>query len=315
MGAPTWDSTVDVYDVFDSGRQIGRFYLDMHPRKGKYTHANMVPVLDGIEGKQMPEAALVCNFPMPSGDDPGLMEFGDVQTFFHEFGHLMHFILGGHQQWAGTSGITMEADFAEAPSEMLENWMLNANVLGAFARDYRTGQPIPADLVARMDRALAFGRALNVAQQTRYTAISYDIYSTAPDQVNLDQVTESTMKQFTPFTELPGTHMWASFGHLAGYSSAYYTYMWDLVIAQDFYAQFNQSNPMLGDVPAKYRKTVLEPGGSVSANDLVKNFLGRPQNTKAFQAWMSAGVRRIRLIRQQQRSERQARFANNAPEV
>lgn len=288
VGAPTWDSTVDVYDVFDSGRQIGRFYLDMHPRKGKYTHANMVPVLDGIEGKQMPEAALVCNFPMPSGDDPGLMEFGDVQTFFHEFGHLMHFILGGHQQWAGTSGITMEADFAEAPSEMLENWMLNANVLGAFARDYRTGQPIPADLVARMDRALAFGRALNVAQQTRYTAISYDIYSTAPDQVNLDQVTESTMKQFTPFTELPGTHMWASFGHLAGYSSAYYTYMWDLVIAQDFYAQFNQSNPMLGDVPAKYRKTVLEPGGSVSANDLVKNFLGRPQNTKAFQVWMSA---------------------------
>jgi thimet oligopeptidase len=288
VGAPTWDSTVDVYDVFDSGRQIGRFYLDMHPRKGKYTHANMVPVLDGIEGKQMPEAALVCNFPMPSGDDPGLMEFGDVQTFFHEFGHLMHFILGGHQQWAGISGITMEADFVEAPSEMLENWMLNANVLSAFARDYKTGQPIPADLVARMHRALAFGRALNVAQQTRYTAISYDIYSTAPDRVNLDQVTESTMKQFTPFIELPGTHMWASFGHLAGYSSAYYTYMWDLVIAQDFYAQFNQSNPMLGDAPAKYRKAVLEPGGSVSANDLVKNFLGRPQNAKAFQVWMSA---------------------------
>jgi thimet oligopeptidase len=288
VGAPTWDSTVDVYDVFDSGRQIGRFYLDMHPRKGKYTHANMVPVLDGIEGKQMPEAALVCNFPMPSGDDPGLMEFGDVQTFFHEFGHLMHFILGGHQQWTGISGITMEADFVEAPSEMLENWMLNANVLSAFARDYKTGQPIPADLVARMHRALAFGRALNVAQQTRYTAISYDIYSTAPDRVNLDQVTESTMKQFTPFIELPGTHMWASFGHLAGYSSAYYTYMWDLVIAQDFYAQFNQSNPMLGDAPAKYRKAVLEPGGSVSANDLVKNFLGRPQNAKAFQVWMSA---------------------------
>ena len=114
------------------------------------------------------------------------------------------------------------------------------------------------------------------------------LYSTAPDRVNLDQVTESTMKQFTRFTELPSTHMWASFGHLAGYSSAYYTYMWDLVIAQEFYPQFNQSNPMLGDVPAKYRKTVLEPGGSVSANDLVKNFLGRPQNTKAFRVWMSA---------------------------
>jgi thimet oligopeptidase len=181
----------------------------------------------------------------------------------------------------------MEADFVEAPSQMLENWMHNANVLSAFAKNYKTGETIPADLVARMDRALAFGRALWVAGQTRYTAISYDIYSKPPDQVNLDQITDETMKQYTPFVEVPDTHMWASFGHLAGYSSAYYTYMYDKVIAQDFYAQFNQSNPMTGAAPERYRKAVLEPGGSESANTLVKNFLGRPQNTKAFQAWMS----------------------------
>src|SRR5581483_4492668 len=167
-----------------------------------------------------------------------------------------------------------------------ENWMHNANVLSAFAKNYKTGETIPADLVARMDRALAFGRGLQIAQQTRYTAISYDIYSKPPEQVDLDGVTVATMKDYTPFTEVPGTHMWASFGHLGGYSSAYYTYMWDKVIAQDFYAQFNQTNPMTGPAPGRYRLAVLAPGGSESANTLVKNFLGREQNTKAFQAWM-----------------------------
>jgi thimet oligopeptidase len=285
--SPAWDPTVETYNVFDGGKMVGRFYLDMHPRKGKFSHAEMVPVLDGIKGKQLPEATLVCNFPVPTADDPGLMEFSDVETFFHEFGHLMHWIVAGNQAWTGISGMTMESDFVEAPSQMLENWMHNANVLRAFAKNYKTGEPIPAELVTRMDRALAFGRGLFIAQQARYTAISYDIYSKPPDQVNLDEIANSTMQQFTPFVEVPGVHLWASFGHLAGYSSAYYTYMYDKVIAQDFYAQFNQENPMLGDEGAKYRKTVLEPGGSVSANDLVKNFLGRPQNTKAFQAWMS----------------------------
>ncbi len=286
VGAPGWAPDVETWDVYDHGKMIGRFYLDMHPRKGKYSHAEMVPVLDGIKGKQLPEAALVCNFPMPTAEDPGLMEFGDVETFFHEFGHLMHLILGGQQPWAGIAGITMEADFVEAPSQMLENWMHNANVLSSFAKDYKTGQTIPADLVARMDRALAFGRGLQIAQQTRYTAISYDIYSKPPDQVDLDGITFATLKEYTPYTEVPGTHMWASFGHLAGYSSAYYTYMWDKVIAQDFYSQFDQTNPMLGPAPARYRMAVLAPGGSESANTLVKNFLGREQNTKAFQAWM-----------------------------
>lgn len=287
QGAPGWAPDIETWDVYDHGKMIGRFYLDMHPRKGKFSHAEMVPVLDGIKGKQLPEAALICNFPVPTADDPGMMEFGDVETFFHEFGHLMHMILGGQQPWAGVAGISMESDFAEAPSQMLENWMHNPVVLGSFARNYKTGEKIPAELVAKMDRALAFGRGLGVAQQARYTAISYDIYSKNPDQVNLDEITDATMKEFTPFTELPGTHMWASFGHLGGYSSAYYTYMWDKVIAQDFYAQFNQDDPMVGAEPAKYRRVVLEPGGSESANDLVKNFLGRPQNTKAFQAWMS----------------------------
>ncbi|HTR67485.1 MAG TPA: M3 family metallopeptidase [Terriglobales bacterium] len=283
---PAWDPLVETWDVVDHGKVIGRFYLDMHPRPGKYSHAEMAPVLDGIRGKQLPEAILVCNFPVPTATDPGLMEYGDVVTFFHEFGHLMHWILGGQQEWAGISGITMEADFVEAPSQMLEEWMHSPQVLAQFAHNYKTGEPIPAELVARMNRASAFGRASWVATQLSYTAISYDIYKGKPQDVDLDEICHADALKYTPYTPLSGTHMYTSFGHLGGYSSAYYTYMWDKVIAEDFFMQFDQDNLLAGPEPMKYRRVVLEPGGSVSANTLVKDFLGRPQNMKAFQHWM-----------------------------
>jgi thimet oligopeptidase len=287
MNVPSWDPSVETWIVIDNGNPIGRFYLDMHPRPGKYSHAEMLTVLDGIRGKQLPEAILVCNFPAPTADDPGLMEYNDVQTFFHEFGHLMHHILGGHQQWAGISGISMEADFVEAPSQMLEEWIRSPQVLAKFARHYKTGEPIPAELVARMNRASAFGRGILIDRQACYTSISYDIYKTKPDNVDLDKVTFDDTRRYTLFTPLPETHLWASFGHLGAYSSAYYTYMWDKVIAEDFFVQFDHQNLLAGDAPMRYRRVVLEPGGSMSANDLVKNFLGRPQNMAAFQKWMA----------------------------
>jgi thimet oligopeptidase len=283
---PAWAPDVETWDVLDHGKIVGRFYLDMHPREGKFSHAAMAPVFDGVRGKQLPEAALMCNFPAPTATDPGLMEYSDVVTFFHEFGHLMHHILGGQQQWAGISGISMESDFVEAPSQMLEEWMRSPQVLATFAKNYKTGEPIPADLVARMNRASAFGRANWVARQNGFTAISYEIYKDKPQSVDLDAITTDSTKRYTQFTPLPGTHMYASFGHLAGYSSAYYTYLWDKVIAEDFFMQFDQDDLLAGPTPMRYRRTVLDPGGSESANDLVKNFLGREANMTALQHWM-----------------------------
>jgi thimet oligopeptidase len=285
--SPAWDAAVETWLVIDNQKPVGRFYLDMHPRKGKFSHAEMVPVLDGIRGKQLPEATLVCNFPAPTATDPGLMDYDDVEVYFHEFGHLMHHILGGRQQWAGISGITMESDFVEAPSQMLEEWIRSPQVLAKFARHYKTGEPIPAELVTRMNRAAAFGRGGWVARQNQYSAISYDIYKGKPEDVDLDAVVSDTERRYTPFIPVPDTHMWASFGHLGGYSSAYYTYLWDKVIAEDFFLQFDHNNLLAGDAPMRYRRVVLEPGGSMSANDLVKNFLGRPQNMTALQKWMA----------------------------
>jgi len=283
---PAWDPGVETWQVVDSGKVVGRFYLDMHPRPGKYSHAEMAPVLDGVRGKQLPEAILVCNFPEPTATDPGLMEYGDVVTFFHEFGHLMHWILGGQQQWAGISGISMEADFGEAPSQMLEEWMRSPQVLASFARHYKTGEPIPAELVARMNRADAFGRAGWVTQQNVFTALSYDLYKTKPEDVDIDAVTNGDQSKYSLAKPLPGTHFYAAFGHLGGYSSAYYTYLWDKVIAEDFFSQFDHNNLLAGPAPMRYRHTVLEPGGSMSANDLVRNFLGREQKMNALENWM-----------------------------
>jgi thimet oligopeptidase len=289
--AQAWAPDVETWVALDQGIPIGRFYLDMPPRPGKFTHAEMSPVLDGVRGKQLPEAILICNFPRPTATDPGLMTHEEVTTFFHEFGHLMHWILGGQQAWAGISGISMETDFVEAPSQMLEEWMHSPQVLASFAHHYQTGEPIPASLVERMNRADAFGRAGWVAQQDAYSAVSYDIYSRPPESVDLDEVNRADTLKYTPFGPVADTHDWASFGHLAGYSSAYYTYLWDKVIAEDFFGQFDPKNLLSDPTAMRYRRTVLEPGGSESANDLVRNFLGRPQQLAALRKWIDAEFR------------------------
>ena len=285
-GAGGWDPAVETFQVWEGNERIGRIYLDMHPRKGKFTHANMVPVKDGVKGKQLPEAALVCNFPEKTDSDPGLMEYGDVVTFFHEFGHTVHWILAGRVRWAGANPGNLESDFIEAPSQMLEEFMRSPQVLQSFAKHYQTGEVIPSELIARMNRASAFGRAMWVAGQNVYAATSFDIYHSDPAALDPDTVYLSNYRKYTSFIPTPGTHTFASFGHLSSYSSSVYTYLWDKVIAEDFASQFDKSNYLADGPSMRYRKTVLEPGGTQSANDLVKNFLGRPQNMKAFQEWM-----------------------------
>lgn len=283
--ASTWDASVTTWDVFDGERKLGRFYLDMHPRAGKDKWFSMFPILDGKLGQQLPEAALVCNFPERKADDPGLMEYGDVIVFFHEFGHLMHWIFQGQQRWAGAWGM-MESDFVEAPSQMLEEWMHDPTVLETFARHYKTNQPIPLDTVRRMNRADAFGRGLWARGQLAFTAISFQLHNSAVSAQALDRTYHAIWGRYLPYQALESDHRIASFGHLVGYSSGYYTYLWDKVIAEDFFSQF-RGTLLGGDTAIRYRKIVLEGTGTMPANDLVRNFMGRPQEMNAFASWMN----------------------------
>ena len=292
--AQTWHSDVVAYDVYDRDTQIGRFYLDMHPREGKDKWFSAHPLIPGINnhpaGRQIPEAALICNFPggpaASKSGDPGLMQHSDVVTYFHEFGHLMHALLGGQQNWAGISGIATEGDFVEVPSQMLEEFFRDPQLLATFAHHYETSEPIPAELVLKMNRAGAFGRADGVRTQLYYTTCSLKTHTEDPATLDLDTLFEKLYTRFLSYQWIEGNRMYAAFTHLVGYSSNYYTYMYDKVIALDFFAQFTKTNLLDDPISMKYRRTVLEPGGSLPGKEIVLRFLGRSQSTKAFTNWI-----------------------------
>ena len=285
--APLWHPSVTVFDVIDGGKKVGRIYLDMHPREGKDKWFSSAPVVPGIRGRQLPEGMLVCNFPGGVEGDPGLMEYQDVVIFFHEFGHLMHHILGSQNRWSQQGGFNVEGDFVEAPSQMLEEFFHNYGVLAGFARHYQTGEAIPADLVKRMNAADAFGRGRMMQAQMFYSAMSLNLHDRPLAQVDLDAQLRQLSERFLPFTFVEGNRMYASFTHLTGYASNYYTYALDKVIALDFYARFNRDHPLDGKSTADYRRLVINPGATKPAADLVKDFLGRPQNMAAMKTWMA----------------------------
>ncbi len=282
---PVWHPSVDVYEMWDGEKLLGRFYLDMHPRENKYKHAMLTEVRIGVRGLQVPEAALVCNFPGGDGST-GLMEHQQVQTFFHEFGHLLHYIFGGHQSWIKISGISTELDFVETPSNLLEEWAWDASILKKFAVN-ALGEPIPDDLVKKMNAASTFGLGIDVLQQMYYSAISLNFYNREPHSFDQLEMVRSLQHEITPFEYVDGTFMHLAFGHLDGYSSIYYTYKWSEVIAKDMFGVFQQEGLLNEKLAQKYRKTVLEPGGSKEANELIRDFLGRDFSFKAFANWLN----------------------------
>jgi len=286
-----WDPSVSAWNVFDGGQLVGRFYLDMHPRDGKDKWFSSSPVVPGIKGRQLPEGVLICNFAGGQPGDPGLMQYSDVVTFFHEFGHLMHNILGGQQMWSGISGFQTETDFVEAPSQMLEEFFHDPGILRSFAKDSQTNEVLPLDLIERMNRASAFGRAAWVQGQLFYSTYSLDLHDRPPDTIDLDALLRSDFTRFFPYPFLDGNRFYTGFTHLMGYTSNYYTYVLDKVIAEDFFSQFDKSNLLGGEAAMRYRKAVLEPGASKPGTELVRGFLGRAQNLDAFKLWMDEEFR------------------------
>ena len=285
--AHAWDQTVSAFDVVEGGRIVGRFYLDMHPRGGKDKWFSAAPVVTGVRGRYLPEAALICNFPGGDDNDPGLMQYSDVVTYFHEFGHLMHAILGGQTEWAGLSGFATEGDFIEVPSQMLEEFFRDEKLLQAFAKHYETGAVLPTKLIQDLKRASAFGRADWVRAQLYYTTLSLDLHDQDPATIDLDETTKRLYQSLQPWTWIDGNRMYASFGHLTGYSSNYYTYAFDKVIALDFFAQFDPADLLGCEAGTKYRKTVLEQGGSKPGRQMVRDFLGRDEEFSAFSKWLN----------------------------
>jgi len=170
---------------------------------------------------------------------------------------------------------------------MLEEFFRDEKLLQAFAKHYETGEALPSELIRSMKRAGAFGRADWVRTQLHYTTLSLDLHDQDPAGIDPDAMTRELYGRFQPWTWIEGNKMYASFGHLMGYSSNYYTYMFDKVIALDFFGQFDAEDLLGGDAGERYRKTVLEQGGSKPAKEMVRDFLGRGEEFAAFSKWLN----------------------------
>jgi thimet oligopeptidase len=275
---PAWHEDVTSYDVLRDGERLGRIHLDLHPRTGKYGHAAQFDLVPGIKDRQLAEGVLVCNF------SRSLMEHDHVVTLFHEFGHLVHNVLAGGHEWTRFSGVATEWDFVEAPSQMLEHWAWDADVLQSFATNAE-GEPIPRELVEKMRAAHDFGKGLYARTQMFYAALSYRLHQDVPD--DLTATVRELQAKYDVFAYVPDTHFHTSFGHLEGYGSGYYTYMWSLVIAKDLFSAFDEHDMFDTEVSYRYRDAILAAGGSKDAADLVADFLGRPYGFDAFEAWLN----------------------------
>ncbi|HEX8307766.1 MAG TPA: M3 family metallopeptidase [Allosphingosinicella sp.] len=284
---PLWAPGVEAYEMVEGGKVIGRFYMDNYPREGKYSHANVIPIRTGLTGRSIPVGILVCNF--PAGDHKtGLMEHRDVETFLHEFGHLLHLMFAGRQQWAQQGPFGLEWDFVEAPSQMLENWVWDYDTLKSFAVNAK-GEPIPAALVEKMNKARGFTEAFGDARQLGLSAASLAYHQSPPGDSDLTGIYRTAFERYSPIPLPAGVHPQASFGHLTGYSAIYYTYMWSKTISTDLFTRFEREGLRNPATARRYRQMVLAPGSSKPAAGLVSDFLGRPLSLDAYKARLAKG--------------------------
>jgi thimet oligopeptidase len=161
------------------------------------------------------------------------------------------------------------------------------NLLQSFGRHYQTGEVLPADIIAKMNAASAYGRGRWLQRQLIYASYSLQVHGQDPAAIDFDALFRADEKRFSPFAPVEGDHFFASFTHLTGYSSNYYTYVLDKVIALDFFSQFDKRNLLDGPTAMRYRRAVLDPGATKPAAQLVKDFLGRPQQMDAIKIWMN----------------------------
>ncbi|MCC6405116.1 MAG: Zn-dependent oligopeptidase [Candidatus Yanofskybacteria bacterium] len=286
--ATLWHPDVELYEVRDEHALRGHFALDLYPRSGKYGHAASFSIRLGrtqSDGTVVTGfLALVCNFARPTASHPSLLTHDDVETLFHEFGHVMHAILSGGR-WQSQNGLFVAFDFVEAPSQIMEEWPWHPAVLARISAHVRTGEPLPADLLGSMLAARHHLRAVGYLAQAVQALYDLTIHAQptdAPvDGAHLAQTYRDMKLEYEAF-DLPDDSLFpAGWGHMADYDAGYYGYLWSKVYALDLYSRF-ASNPLDTAIGRAYREAVLAPGASVSERESVTAFLGREPSNAAF---------------------------------
>ncbi len=287
-----WAAGVQLYVVQDAetGVPMGAFYLDMFPREGKFNHFACFEQRPGqfrADGRfELPVAALLCNFPAPSADKPSLLKHADVETLFHEFGHVMHSMLS-RSRYVAQSAFNVPLDFVEAPSQMLENWVWDKSVLDTFAADYRDpSKKIPAETIASLVAARQATEGYGERRQLSIGLLDLNLHTLSADdawQADVVKIVNDTTARVS-IAPPPDTFWAAYIGHLAGYDAGYYGYLWAKVMAIDMASVFKQSPDGFLDakVGRRLRDEVYGKGDTREVSESVEKFLGRPRSMQPF---------------------------------
>lgn len=280
-----WHADVQLIEVYDRKSNIlGYLLLDLYPRANKYSHACQITIIPStyIAGKPNIAVSLViANFPKSTVTKPSLLKRKDVTTFFHEFGHALHALLG-RTKVASFAGTHVKRDFVEMPSQMLEEWMCDKEILKNVSSHYQTGEPLPDALIDNILKVKNFSSGAFVQTQLFYSRLSLDYFKAGADK-NMAALYAQLYQAMRPYTEFSADdHMYASFGHLTGYGAKYYGYMWSKVFALDLFEEIKKHGLLDPEVGSKYAMVVIGKGGSKDPNVLLKNFLGREPNQDAF---------------------------------
>jgi len=279
---PTYHKDASAFEVKESdGSLVGVMYMDFYSRQSKRGGAWMTSYRkQSIENKKRiaPIVSIVCNFPAPIGDEPVLLTPDEVTTFFHEFGHALHGLLS-NVQYQTLSGTSVPRDFVELPSQIMEHWAFEPEMLKLYAKHYKTGEVIPVELVEKLDNASKFNQGF---QTVEYLAASLlDMaYHTLPagEKIDVSSFEKAAMDKIGLIAEIAPRYRSTYFQHIfsGGYSAGYYSYIWSEVLDSDAFATYKEAGDIFNrDIAGKFRKNVLEKGGTEEPMDLYKAFRGR----------------------------------------
>jgi thimet oligopeptidase len=271
-----WHPDVRYFDIVDranGGGVVGHFYMDLHPRPDKFGHAAAFTLRSGRRRRdgtyQAPVSAIVANFTKPTPTTPSLLRHSEVVTLFHEFGHILHQTLT-RSPYVYFSGTRVER----------EHWCWEPAVLRSFTRHYRSGDPLPEDLLARMVAAKNVGSGVAALRQLYFGRLDL-AYHGPGGRKDTDAIARE-LHGVTAFPFPEGTHFQAGFGHLFGYDAGYYGYLWSKVFGDDMFTRFEGTGPEAEGAGRAYRTGILERGGTVDGEALVREFLGREPRPEAF---------------------------------
>lgn len=287
--AMAWDPSVTLYEIRKKGScdRQAYFYMDLNTRDAKRPGAAAATLIQGRQlpqGYETPVASIIANFNPPNEQGVTLLRHSEVETLFHEIGHIMHQTLT-KVRFGSLAGAFVAWDFVEAPSQMLENWVWDPQTLDTMSGHYQDPtKKLPPELLAQMIKARDFGQAMFYSMQLTLANFDMTVH-TSPAAVDLIETYKKTRAEVYGVPAIEGTNFPATFNHIVGgYAAAYYGYTWSEVYAADMFTRFERAPQRLLDtgVGKRYKERILEKGDSQEASELLRSFLGRRPNADAF---------------------------------